>query len=482
MGFITLLFANLIILGSSKTACTISIDNQEQFDDLQSLLDTAISKGYRTITVNLVPGHYYYSENHLAFINKNLPKVTVAIKGNGAFLTGKGVFNPTGEAFRLNSSYLIKDSLLTSFSSVYKAKSVVTHVKGTLYKIKCPKLPGTARKADYIKLTEAYNAHNYPVEKIRRSTVFFHAESPEWLNMDFTFAKQMPRFKLSVCPTGKNVFRSDVCCFMYFYCSSFKSVSVEGVYFTGNANLKYMSLIRTIELKCEQFKIEQCSFNCLMGNLMEAQKTSNIFFINNKVTYCNGFGLTTDAYCDNTRVLNNTFYYTGLGMGPTFCVCVRGNNYLVQNNVFCNFGYCAIAAGVYYADEIPTKSCGIIEKNTIYYDSDYLSDIENYQVMDGGAIYLFTRNDKVLIRNNTIHDIDGRYQNRGIFCDDGACGFEICHNTIYNIKNSYCIDSRRVKEIESDVNPNSKVRKTNINNTMYSNNVDGRIRFEVRDK
>ena len=95
--------------------------------------------------------------------------------------------------------------------------------------------------------------------------------------------------------------------------------------------------------------------------------------------------------------------------------------------------------------------------------------------MDSGAIYLWTQNDNVIIRYNYIHDYTGAGDNRGIFCDDGAANFKIIGNRILRIANSYCIDSRRIKDQHPEIFTN------NVNISITDNTVDGSIRFEGRD-
>lgn len=480
---ISVLFCLVLpIVGSAAASSSvIFIDSQESFDCLQQRFDAAIAKGDKNIILDFAPGRYYFREKHLCIINRKLPTVSVTIKGQNAVLTGSGSMVQADEPFNVNSAYLDADEVLPRFGQSYKARSIAVKVERDLYMIKVPRAALREFRGGYLKITEAYEAHNYKVEKIKARKVFFRAQSGDLLNKDFTFGAQMPRVRLSRCYSGNDIFRCDACCFLYAYGSSFKSLRIEGLDFLGNGSVQYMSLFRTINVESEGLFIESCTFCGLAGNLMEAQNTGNIRFCNNRISHCDGFGLTADASCYNTVAEANSFFYTGLGMGPTFCVCVRGQDYLVKNNDFCNFGYCAVAVGVFYADDIPTKSCGVVENNRMYYTEEYISSIENYQVMDGGAIYVFTRNDQAVIRNNTIHDIAGRYQNRGIFLDDGAYGVEISGNTVYNIHNSYCIDSRRVKSFERVMNPTSKAERTNINNSVFGNIVDGEIRFEPRE-
>ncbi len=90
--------------------------------------------------------------------------------------------------------------------------------------------------------------------------------------------------------------------------------------------------------------------------------------------------------------------------------------------------------------------------------------------------YVSTGFANAIVRFNRICRFTGQRSNRGIFCDDGASGFSIYGNVITGISNSYCIDSRRVASVESRI----KSGKSNVNNDIRDNVLDGPIRFEGR--
>ena len=128
------------------------------------------------------------------------------------------------------------------------------------------------------------------------------------------------------------------------------------------------------------------------------------------------------------------------------------------------------------------KPCtGVIENNDLSYSQDYLDHIDNYGIMDGGAIYLATKNAGSIVRYNYIHGFSGMKSNRGIFCDDGASNIEIYGNVITEIANSICIDSRRVTFVERSNTPESGIDKANVNIIIRDNIVDGKVRFEAHE-
>ena len=119
-------------------------------------------------------------------------------------------------------------------------------------------------------------------------------------------------------------------------------------------------------------------------------------------------------------------------------------------------------------------SKGLVEHNIIYYTKDYLLNISQYGLIDGGAIYIATKNDDLTVRYNYIHDISGAGSNRGIYCDDGARNFSIYGNIILNVYNSNCIDARYDPVLENY----DKMQKANINKVIKNNIMDGGLRIE----
>ena len=99
-------------------------------------------------------------------------------------------------------------------------------------------------------------------------------------------------------------------------------------------------------------------------------------------------------------------------------------------------------------------------------------------LIDGGAIYVWTQNKDLLIRDNYIHDIAGPHGNRGIFGDDGVVNLHICDNTVLRVKDSYAIDVRRVHRVGR--RKNSAIRRVNVGIVVRGNTYDGRLRLHVR--
>ena len=166
-------------------------------------------------------------------------------------------------------------------------------------------------------------------------------------------------------------------------------------------------------------------------------------------------------------------------MDNQFAVDSKASRMWIHDNVFENFSYGAIGVGSFYMDRIPASASGIIENNEIYCTQAFLKRPARL-LMDSGAIYAWTINKDVTIRNNSIHDIGGYGENRGIFLDDGTVNVSVIGNRIRNVWNYYCIDLRLCPEVEK--NPLSRIRRVNVGNRMEGNDVDGKVRFENREK
>lgn len=205
--------------------------------------------------------------------------------------------------------------------------------------------------------------------------------------------------------------------------------------------------------------------------LRETSTSSNILIINNKVLDCYGGFVGSSAW--NTCIKGNdcknlaTFYEFGSIIG------VAAKNYEVSNNKICNYGsYTGISIGDSRLANHTVS--GVIEYNQIYFTPDFKNHYERNTLMDGGGIYLITHQDSTICRYNIIHDIKGRKDYRGIFCDDGAYNFQLIGNLVYNIDGT-AIESRYVSWNSKS---NSIGYANNINNIMRYNIIMGTYKFE----
>ena len=207
-------------------------------------------------------------------------------------------------------------------------------------------------------------------------------------------------------------------------------------------------------------------------------KSTNFLFGENIVTRSYHKCVTLDFFTACAEIRGNRFSDTGYMMDNDLCIDGQASGMWIHGNEFVNFSYGAIGVGAYYMSPIPASSSGVIEDNELYCTPDFLARPARL-LMDSGAIYTWTINKDITIRNNYIHDIGGYGWNRGIFCDDGTVNVSIIGNRIRNIRNSYCIDLRLCKDVEK--HPLSRIRRVNVGNRLENNDVDGKVRFENRD-
>ena len=223
--------------------------------------------------------------------------------------------------------------------------------------------------------------------------------------------------------------------------------------------------------------VRNCSFNGIRNLILSCSEGASVQFIDN-VSEGNYRGTyRTDRQSVGARVTGNSFRNNQLFINNSFDVICRGKNLLVKDNTFCDFTYGAIGLGSHFTEEGPAVCSGVVEDNEIYYTDAYRKE-PSRTLMDSGAIYLWTKQNGITVRNNYIHDYTGSKDNRGIFGDDGTINATVTGNRILRIGNSYCIDFRRVESVET--RSDSKVKKTNIGIKMYDNTVDGSVRFEPR--
>ena len=269
--------------------------------------------------------------------------------------------------------------------------------------------------------------------------------------------------------------------FLTFRNCKFSSVEIKGIQFFGNAFEDSNPAIYIGNTVSNKIRIHKCGFYGMRGSIITVSASPNVIIDNNQFADTYYYGIWSNNGSANTVVEKNSFKSMGKRMNNTTCVGCLGTNYRVSDNVFLNFGYGGIRTGVWYKNNMKKPCTGVIENNDLSYSPDYLDHIDNYGIMDGGAIYLATKNAGSIVRNNYIHDFSGIKHNRGIFCDDGASNIEIYGNVITDIANSMCIDSRRVTFVERSNTPESGIERANINIVIRDNTVDGSIRFEAHE-
>ena len=236
----------------------------------------------------------------------------------------------------------------------------------------------------------------------------------------------------------------------------FASIEVLGIQIRGNAQDGVNPAVCIKNSECKRIRIHKCGFYGMRGNVISIEASPNVLIDDNEFNNCYFCGIKSDYESDNTIVEKNSFTSMGKRMSSTPSVRCQGAGYRISDNRFFNFGYCGINTGVWYNSNSKSVSRGIIENNDLSYSQDYIKDIDNYGIMDGGAIYIATKN-------------------------DGAYNVEIYGNIILGIVNSRCIDSRPVARVESRITPESGIDRANVNVIIHDNIIDGNIRLEANE-
>jgi len=477
---------------------------------LNTTVKKAIDNGEKSISVSLRKGRYYYDRNHLYLQKLNAPDVSITIKGNGSTLIPKGKDYRTGDDFKglFNTDWAIvgeKDGTdISCWSRVFYAESRVEEVRSQkdLWRIKCAGLVDKSNKQcthTFMLLTCWFKSFVLKVEHIEDGYLYFISDNHNYnesfhsydLDYDYGYGKRFARFKLcNYNQTGQ--FRIDdkgkvisdeaqihVCdggSFLKIHASQLGRVRVTGISFLGASSMAdQTSLIGVSSSGFQMLRFDGNRFVGIHNIGINLIGVSNVVIENNMFRDCYKTLINADNTSNNIRVVGNVFVHCGLRMNQDYCASIYGSDYSISNNVFCDFGYSAIRIGVWHGHIKKNLSKGVVENNEIFCTKDYLQDIDNYGLMDGGAIYVATQNDGAIIRYNYIHDIGGIKDNRGIFCDDGACNYSLYGNVIVRISNSYCIDAPRSVSVERNVG------MANIGNVIRDNIVDGEIRFAGRE-
>ncbi len=503
----------LVAIIASACRTTIVVNSQVEFDGLQEKLTNTIKTGKRNIYVILLPGTYVTKEEHVALKDITAADTKIHIKGKDTILIPEGNEYHDGDAyqgtFSTDNSWMSGTEDIEIWSYIRYTDGLV-EVLDTIKKlcqIKCkdtfPK--NTDFSNAYILVPHWYKSSVYKIDKIDGQYIYFIADDLKAssyggynVNDDYNFGKKEIRYKLCNIEIGEDylhisygklhlpngitsVREGKSHNFLTIQNCKFSSVDIKGICFIGNAFAESKPAIEIKNSFCKKIRVHKCSFYGMRGNVISIMASPNVSIDNNLFEDCYYNGIKSNNESANTVVKKNSFKSMGKHMNNTPCVRCQGTNYHVSDNVFLNFGYGGISTGVWYKSKMKQPCSGIIENNDLSFDQDYMDHIENYGIMDGGAIYVATKNAGSIIRNNYIHSISGMKSNRGIFCDDGASNIEIYGNVITGIANSRCIDSRRATFVERSSSSESGVERANVNIIIRDNVVDGSIRFEAHE-
>lgn len=505
MKFITitslLIWLSFKVLANSVYA--IKIENQLHFNAIDESLTQAIKSGYKDVHISIGPGIYFYKENQLNRVNEQQPDVDISIEGEQAILIAAGIDYRNGDTLKepiSPNATFFDTSDMTYYDYWGKCQYAddlvqIADISQRLCYLPFSKAENKDAKACrhlYISIPQWYKSKIYKVKEIKNGKIYFTTDYLEYIhkrnregytiNYDYLFGGGKTRFKLfdptsakwamyikneKTISNSKTIHECRSCRFLRMDHVSYRSFSISGIQFIGNYDGNN-HLLSFVEAKTEKLLIHNCSFEGIKSRLVYAGETSNLSFLKNTIIRCSHNGIESTNSSENTIIADNFFSDCGDNMLQTFCVNCKGKNYYIARNRFKNFGYSAIGLGVWHGHQKGHESSGIVEHNEIWYDKDYLAHLEQYTLMDSGAIYLWTQNDDAQIRYNYIHDYGGVAENHGVFCDDGASHFKLYGNIIINISD-YSIDSRSCQ---------AEFPKGNQDIQIKYNIVDKPIKFE----
>ena len=415
----------------TEARCVIDIKNQNDFNALQQHLIQAIDNGEVSIIIRLRPGTYVYTENFVIIEGVNNPLLNIRIDGDRAIIVPDGKYYHNGDTyqgvFSTSNSWLNGDQDITIWSNVFFSDKLVEivsiddkycriHSSSTLSN------DDSCQNA-FIMIPHWFRTGVYKVDKVKDGYIYFTATDlaksslKEGFNIndDYNYHTVYPRYKL--CNLGEltnrvsilngkvflpqnvtEVYEGRATRFLALKNCLIHSLEISGVKFRGSRFTSYVSFLSFDSVDAKKVRVTECEFRGLRSNIVSLSETSNVSFDNCLFEDCYSYGIVADNRSENTQIIGSTFRMMGKGMQNTFSVICSGKNYLIQNNLFQDFGYGGIGVGSWHGVQQTKESCGIVENNHLYYTEKYQDAIMEHSIMDGGAIYAWTLNDGAIIR------------------------------------------------------------------------------------
>lgn len=468
----------------------IQVNNQADLARLNTSVKTAVNKGAKNIEVVLGPGVFYYDRLAVYLYKIDAKDVSIHIRGNQTVMVAAGKDYVNGRSlteFDAKDVFLDREgNLIDYYTDVQQALSQVEVVNASRKECKM-KIAG---KATYvpgmkIQLSEWFHCPTYEVKAIQGGYVHFIANDLSYdkakrcynVQYDNAIGSINPRFRFldpSVLRTQRaSFYKSSVSQFLILYRMKLKSFGISGIRFLGCANGNE-ALFYFRDMEAEEVFVRDCKFEQMNNLVCNLKNTDHFEFSDNELDNCFYGALNSAVDCANTLVTDNRFHRMGKGWTNGSVVSCHGADFLISGNTFEDFSYSAISTGYNYKWGNKKITRGVIENNEIFYGDEYFSNSHKYTLMDGGAIYVSTMSDQVIVRYNYIHDYRGIRSNRGIYCDDGAMNVKIYGNVLRNIPDADAVFSWRARSV------NGKIAESNDGICMYYNVIWGSYKLDER--
>ena len=465
---------------------TIKVHNQEEFDDINSLIAQALFQGIKDIRISLEVGFYEYQENHIKLSNLE-SNFNLFIDGNGSSIISKSLpLNKTKSPYYIYSK---NTTPIEQWSDTFQTEEAILPTDDNeIYKLKL--IPeANVEVGDLIKISQWYLSSIYEICKIDDEYMYFSSEYPcslnrhNWdetwnMNHDVRYGNVMPRFRVFKPSYIDNLKEHKATCFINIKDTEFNSLIISNLNIWGSAYHKKTGVINLVNTLSKSTVIDSCEFHDCKSPCISLRGSKNVLI--KECTFTDNYNTCIETYdqCIYTSIANNYFKDNGRDWYNYFDIIISGENFLVADNTLVNFTYGAIRVGNWWGSPKKGSVTGIVENNLIFYTPDFYANYQKHTLMDSGAIYVNTINDEVHIRYNRIFNIAGMKNYRGIFGDDGTCNCNIYGNIISGIKDSNCIDLRYVPIVEEK--EAYSFGQVNVGNILMLNIVDGNIRFEGR--
>ena len=298
---------------------------------------------------------------------------------------------------------------------------------------------------------KSYFNSDYKNYKVNSLYKIFNTESP------YSYGYYKDDISIYL-PDEDEIYRCDYGSYFSFANATLGSVVIDKMYFDGASNED--TIINTIGCKNvfifnSTFKN---SFACIKNYPSPGKETSitvaSCIFENcHKPIYVSG---------NNCQIIHNVFRKNGWYWDYTTCINILyGDNFYVAYNTIEDFNYSAITVtgGV----NIPASpSNGIIELNHIKI-KEWITNYQEHQLIDSGAIQISIVNFPVVIRYNIIEGYQTRASGRAIMMGGNCSQIAIIGNLIMDCGTYAAIDFYKGSE----------------KNTLYPNGVQNIVAYNI---
>ena len=504
----------------------ICIKNQMDFYNLSSIIPQKVQT-HKNILVEIEEGIYFSNTDHILIGGKILPECSLSIIGKGDVtimatsedlqegatqfegysVTDKYASTPVNpndvytDGKNLILLSVMNDSLNSGVKFIDKLFEKInpSDKMDLRYKLKCniqPDMSAEQCRNLWLWTTHSWISSYEKIDSVADGYIYLTAnreielyQCP--LNTDWKSWRIMPRIKVvnqSPSATGvyidKNgllylpseygtIYKCDKGSFLSIKNSTLKSVEIAGIKFAGG-NAPLININRVTDY----VYIHDCDFNC-QQDLSIRLSTDNGIIKNN--TFRNSMKTVIEIPNNgyrNQEISNNRFTNCGNRLLNQGCIKAAAENVLISDNVFHNNLIAAVNVGAWHGSKPKGKISAIVEDNLIYNDEVFLKDYIANSLLDVSMLYVYTKNDNVIIRRNRLHGFRTLASGNGIYIDDGAYNINIYDNIITATDgNLYNINCRA--KISDQAKKNAPAYSTG--NFIANNIIDGPIRFEIRD-